>query len=65
MRSWDWRHILFHTETKDGNIEPKPVRRDLDRDFYEKGEELRRAIAQWIWSRGRDGEGHLRAASCK
>jgi hypothetical protein len=41
---------MFITTTKAGEIEPKPVPRPLYRYVYEKGEELARAIARWIWS---------------
>jgi hypothetical protein len=57
---------FFITETKDGNIEPKPVRRDLVRYFYQEGEELRRAITQWIWSlEDETAKGTCGSASCK
>lgn len=41
---------VFVTATKDGKLEPPQPPRRLVRYVYEKGEELGRAIARWIWS---------------
>jgi hypothetical protein len=57
---------IFVTQTRDGKIEGKPVERPLRRYKYHEGEELRRAMAQWIWTlEDETAKGTCGTASCK
>jgi hypothetical protein len=57
---------IFITETRNGEIEPRPVQGGLERYKYEKGENLKRAIARWIWTlEDETSKGTCGAGTCK